>query len=268
MKDRDGNGAGIFVTYNETSEVYPVLKGEETRCFGAQLLLSCVGRRTAEIATRVKTLGGRAEPDGMPGTTPLTICVDSISQLGLQTVEGYDPAQATISALKKYGDDQEASPVYFVFASLIAAYEALVDKTHGSQRPIKKVPLMSLTDEAARSLLDDKRQDLLRRSPAYSMVFGALSGHPRAVVEAFIPFSEKAEADDNDACITSMIDTIFERCKFAHHLGYDVRAMTQGLPHGLGSLKQFTLGSETKHNRTSRSCTDGCRTSTRCCLWR
>ena len=250
VKDRDGNGAGVFVTYNETSDVYPVEKGEETRCFGAQLLLSCLDSRTAEIATRAKTLDDALAVVrrlmGVPGTTPLTICVDEISKLDKQKNEGYDPAQATISALKKYGDEQGASPVYFVFSSLIAAYEALADTTPGSQKPIKKIPLKSLTHEAAHSLLDDKGKDLVRRSPAHEMIFGALSGHPRAIVEGFIPLSGKATADDTDASITRMIDAIFERCKFAHYLSSDTStpawaALTEAVHSWFGGKAQTNI---------------------------
>ena len=230
--------------YNETSEVYPVVKGEETRCFGAQLLLSCLDRMD-EIATRAKTLDDALAVVrslmGVPGTTPLTICVDDISTLDKQKHEGYDPAQATISALKRYGDKQGASPVYFVFSSLIAAYEALVDT-----RPIRRIPLKSLSDEAARSLLDDEGKDLLRRSPAHEIVFGALSGHPRAVVEGFIPLSGEARTDDNDASITRMIDAIFERCKFAHFLGHDTSTpawavLTEAVRSWFGGKKQMDI---------------------------
>ena len=78
VKSDDGVGAGIFMTYNEsTSLVYLVTA-------------------RAEVAMRVKSLDAALAfmrtAMGLPASAPLTICVHEIAVLDNEKVEGYDPA--------------------------------------------------------------------------------------------------------------------------------------------------------------------------------
>ena len=220
--------AGIFVTYNGGSPVYPVTPWDELRCFAVQLLLSqgVPVKIAARVESLVVALKFMRKAKNLSSSAPLTICVDEIVALDGQKVSalgpGSDPAQATISALMRYQDDVTnkgtRGRVYFIFSSLIASY---ADKT-GSSRIIWKHGLKNLTHKAAVSLLSGKAKELYENMPAVRWIFAILAGHPRAVVDGFMPLVQELEGTgtkkSSDAAVTTLLWKILMHCKFEQHM--------------------------------------------------
>ena len=227
--------AGIFVTYNGASPVAAVTPRDELRCFAVQLLLS--QGVPAEIAARVESLDVALKfmrkAKNLSSSAPLTICVDEIAVLDGQKVSalgpGSDPAQATISALMRYQDDVTTKGtggrVYFIFSSLIASYADGQDKT-GSSRIILKHGLKNLTHKAAVSLLSGKAKEVYQNMPAARWIFAILAGHPRAVVDGFIPLVQELEdtgksakkKKSSDAAVTTLLWHLLMHCKFEQNM--------------------------------------------------
>ena len=219
VKSDDGVGAGIFMSYNQsTSLVYRATRSDELRCFAVQLLLHY--EVPAEVAKRVKSLDAalafmRAAMD-LPASAPLTICVDEIAVLDKQKAAGHDPAQRTISALMGYQDSLTNKGthgrVYFIFSSLISSYADSPPGVGG--RRIKRHGLKNLSMDAAAALLSEEAREMIAENPPVAVLFAALGGHPRAVVEGFKPRVPDSLSVNTDVARVELLREIFAACKF------------------------------------------------------
>ena len=217
----DGVGAGIFMSYNQsTSLVSGVTGSDELRCFAVQLLLHY--EVPAEVAKRVKSLDAalafmRAAMD-LPGSAPLTICVDEIAVLDKQKAAGHDPAQRTISALMGYQDSLTNKGthgrVYFIFSSLISSYADSPPGAGWGGRRIKRHGLKNLSMDAAAALLSEEAREMIAENPPVAVLFAALGGHPRAVVEGFKPRVPDSLSVNTDVARVELLREIFNACKF------------------------------------------------------
>ena len=221
VKSDDGVGAGIFMSYNQsTSLVYRATRSDELRCFAVQLLLHY--EVPAEVAKRVKSLDAalafmRAAMD-LPASAPLTICVDEIAVLDKQKAAGHDPAQRTISALMGYQDSLTNKGthgrVYFIFSSLISSYADSPPGAGWGGRRIKRHGLKNLSMDAAAALLSEEAREMIAENPPVAVLFAGLGGHPRAVVEGFKPRVPDSLSVNTDVARVELLREIFAACKF------------------------------------------------------